>query len=280
MKTQSLKKYKDRLSKVNDQLCYYFFASEQARPAIDRLVASNPEDLVSASFPANVFGPRINIRNKLLPKFQSTATETLGGLALVSAVESLLSYSDEIQSFRAELIPTTADAIKHERSEDQLSLKLAHWGNAPHEALTKSLTYLRLRRNHIAHVNQEPHPSLRSLTKNYGIMLSTYWAQQPTNLPGLSFSSKNFSVNTDQEAFSLLNLCRIVMEKYDDLVCATIPQPHMESFALRNFIASNKNLRGRSLVDRYRKFSAHFRDNYGSQLAMTANDFDQAWVNA
>lgn len=280
MRTPSLKKYKARLASVNDQLCFHFFASEQARPAIDHSVVSNPDDLVSTSFPTNSFAPRIDIRNKLLPKFQKAATETLGGLALVSAVECLLSYSDEIQSLRAKLIPTTDDALKHEKAEEQLSIKLTNWGGAPHTALTKSFAYLRLRRNHIAHVNQEPHQSLKDVTKNYGSMLSTYWNQQPATLPGLSFTSQNFSVSTEQEAFSLLNLCRVVMEKYDDLVCSTIPQPNMESLALNDFISANKKLRGRLLNDRFRKFSAHFRDNYGSQLAMTLHDFDSASVNA
>jgi len=279
VKTQNLKRHKDRLARVNDQLCYHFFAAEQAKPAIHELIASKPDDLVSQSFPENSFSPRINIRNKFLPQFQQFATETLGGIALVSAVECLLSYSDEIQSLRAALIPSAADAIEHEKAEEQLSLKLTAWGSAPSIALTMSLAYLRLRRNHIAHVNQEPHPSLRSVTKNYGKLLSTYWAQQPTKLPGISFSSLVFSAGTEQEAFSLLNLCRVVMEKYDALVCSTLPQPRVEAFALQNFLGTNKDLRGRPLADRYRKFAAYFHDNFGSPLAMTTNEFDRAWVN-
>lgn len=280
MRTSGLKRYKARLAEVNDQLCFHFFASEQARPAIDQSVASHPDSLVTASFPTNAFAPRIDIRNKLLPKFQKSATETLGGIALVSAVECLLSYSDEIQSLRSEIIPTTYDALTHKKEEEQLSAKLTSWGAAPPTALTKSFAYLRLRRNHIAHANQEPHQSLKEITKNYGSMLTTYWSQQPTTLPALSFTGQNFSVSTEQEAFSLLNLCRVVMDKYDDLLCQTIPQSDMEAFALSKFISSNKKIRGRSLKDRHRKFTKHFKENYGAQLAMTAPDFDLAWANA
>jgi hypothetical protein len=280
VRTADLKRYKARLAEVNDQLCFHFFASEQARPAIDQSIASHPESLVTASFPTNSFAPRIDIRNKFLPKFQKSATETLGGIALVSAVECLLSYGDKIQSLRSEIIPTTYDALKHEKEEEQLSAKLTGWGAAPPTALTKSFAYLRLRRNHIAHANQEPHQSLKEITKNYGSMLTTYWSQQPARLPGISFTGQNFSVSTEQEAFSLLNLCRVVMEKYDDLLCLTIPQSQMEAFALSKFISSHKILRGRSLNDRHRKFAKHFKDNYGAQLVMTAPDFDCAWVNA
>ena len=196
MRTQSLKKFKGRLARVNDQLCYHFFASAQARPTIDQLVVASPEALVSASFPENSFGPRIDIRNKLLPRFQRAATETLGGLALVSAVECILSYCDEIQTLRAQLTPSPGDSIKDEKAEEQLALKLTAWGSPPNIALTKSLAYLRLRRNQIAHVNTEPHPSLTSVTKNYGRVLSTYWAKQPTALKELSFTSQDFSVST------------------------------------------------------------------------------------
>jgi hypothetical protein len=249
-------------------------------PAIDHSVTSTPDDLVSVSFSTNSFAPRINILNKNLPNFQKSATETLGGIALVSAVECVLSYSDEIQSLRAKLIPSVDDALRHEKAEEQLSAKLTNWGSAPPPALTKTFAYLRLRRNHIAHANQSPHQSLKEITKNYGTMISSYWNQQPTSLPGLSFASQTYSVNTEQEAFSLLNLCRVVMEKYDALLCSTIPQAHMESFALNHFISSNRKLRGRSLTDRYRKFSTHFRESYGTRLAMTAADFDAAWLNA
>lgn len=280
MRTADLKRYKGRLAEVNDQLCFHFFASEQARPAINQVVASHPDSLVTASFPGNSFAPRIDIRNKLLPNFQKSAAETLGGVALVFAVECLLAYSDEIQSLRSEVIPTTYDALTHKKEEEQLSAKLTSWGAAPPTVLTKSFAYLRLRRNHIAHANQEPHQSLKELTKNYGSMLATYWSQQPTKLPSLSFTGQNFSVSNEQEAFSLLNLCRVVMERYDDLLCQTIPQSHMESFALRKFILSNKALRGRSLNDRHRKFTKYFKNNYGVQLAMTAPEFDCAWVNA
>ena len=280
MRTRNLRKFKDRLAEVNDQLCYHFFASEQARPTIDPHVAASPEGFVSNTFPTNSFGPRIDIRNKFLPKFQKAATKTLGGLVLISAVEYILAYIDEIQSLRAELTPTSADALTHDKVEEQISLKLASWGFAPHTAPTRSLTYLRLRRNHIAHVNHEPHPSLKAVTKNYGGLLSNYWAQHPTTLPGLSFTSQDFSVSTEQEAFSLLNLCRVTMEKYDTLFCSTLSQPHLETFALHYFASTNMSVRGRSLADRYRKFSSYFRSNYGTQLAMTANEFELAWVNA
>lgn len=280
MKTPSLRKHKARLAAVNDQLCYHFFASEQARPAIDRFVASNPEDLVGASFPANPFGPRIDIRNKRLPDFQKKATSTLGGLALVSAVECLISYSDDIQSFRCLLTPSPADNLNHEKAEEQFSLKLTSWGSPPLASLTNSFAYLRLRRNHIAHVNDEPHPSLKSIIKNSGSSLSKFWSQQPTSLPGLFFTSHDFIVTSEQQAFSLLNLCRVVMEKYDALLCSTLSQPHLEAYALEKFIASNKRLRGRSLADRHRKFCVYLRENYDVQLAMNANTFDTAWANA
>ncbi|MGE8228938.1 hypothetical protein [Stenotrophomonas hibiscicola] len=280
MQTAGLRGCKATLAKVNDQLCFHFFAAQQAGPAINQVLAEHPDRFVTESFPGNSFAPRINIRNKILPDFQKSATETLGGVALVFATECLLSYCDEIQSLRSEVVPTIHDVITHKKQEEQLSEKLTHWGAPPPVALTKSFAYLRLRRNHIAHANQDPHQSLKELTKNYGNMLSTYWGQQPTKLPGLSFASQDFSVGSEQEAFSLLNLCRVVMEKYDDLLCQTIPQSAMETFALRCFILSNKHLRGRSLSDRHRKFAYHFKLNFGVDLAMTEAEFDCAWANA
>lgn len=280
MQTAGLRGYKAALAKVNDQLCFHFFAAQQTGPAISQAAAEHPDRFVTESFPENSFSPRINIRNNSLPEFQKSAMETLGGVALVFATECLLSYSDEIQSLRSEVVPTIHDAITRRKQEEQLSEKLTHWGAPPPAALTKSFAYLRLRRNHIAHANQDPNQSLKELTKNYGSMLAAYWGRQPTKLPGLSFTSQDFSVRSAQEAFSLLNLCRVVMEKYDDLLCQTIPQSDMESSALRSFIQSNKHLRGRSLSDRHRKFAYQFKLSFGVDLAMTEPEFDRAWANA
>lgn len=278
MRTKFLNRFKKRLASVNNQLCYHFFASEQARPGIDEAASLQPEKNVSASFPENSFSSRIDIRNRLLPGFHKVATETLGGIALVSGVECVLSHLDEIQDFRAELAPTIVDTFKHDKAEEKISHKLASWGAPPSLELTKTLAYLRLRRNHIAHANQDPHPSLKAVTAQYGNLLTNYWAQQPASLPDLQFTSKNYLVRTEKEAFSLINICRIVMEEYDGILCSTIPQSTFEAFELKKFITANKAIRGHKIETRLRKFSAQFRQNYGTEVTMTCDELSRAWA--
>jgi hypothetical protein len=233
--------------------------------------------MVSATFPANPFAARIDVRNQFLPKFQKSATETLGGIALVSAVECVISYLDEIQFQRAEIIPSAFDTFKDEKAEEKISHKLTGWGAKPNLELTKTLAYLRLRRNHIAHANDDPHASLKAVTANYGNLLANHWAKQPSVLSDLQFTSQNYLVSTEKEAFSIINLCRIVMESYDQLLVSTIPQRNLEEFELKRFMASNKAIAGHKIEARFRKFSAQFRQNYGASVVMTIDEVGLVW---
>jgi hypothetical protein len=274
LRTNKLKTYRQRLAETNDQLCYSYFSHEHLIASIQSIITTNPTQLTSVSFPDNQFAPRINVRNSDLKLFSDKAFFTLGHLTLVTSVEYLLSYLGEIESFRSSILPTQADTIEHEQPEEQLSQKLIAWRSPAPEPIIKTIAYLRLRRNHIAHANEEPHRSLKSLVKDHAHKLTTFWANQPTKLPGLSFRATNFSEFGEQESFSLINLCRATMEIVDDIFCSTIPSHVMENFAANEFARQNRALKGRAPQDRCRKFAAYFRDQYEGTSIMDPSALD------
>jgi len=231
-------------------------------------------ELVGTSFPDNPFAPRINVPNSDLASFGSKALVTLGKLTVVVAVEYLLYYLQELEEFRAHLIPEDAETPKHDQPEEQFAQNLIRRGCSAPKPLIRTITYLRLRRNHIAHANDSPHQSLRTVVKDHAHQIAKFWNGQPTKLPGLSFSSMQFSEVDEAQAFSLVNLCRVIAEEIDPIFCRTIPEQVMERYAAANFAGNNRSLKGRTSRDRQRKFIAHFRNQYGGISTLGSAELD------
>lgn len=267
MKSKVLRKFESKLEDMNDQLCYFLFSDIEVNNIFSGLEPDASGSFTTEVYPENDFSERLHIKIEALPTFRTKAFHTLVSMSVIASVEYLLSYIEEIEELRANITPSVHDDIKDEKPEEQLNLKLSHWlGKAPESALIKTMAYLRLRRNHIAHVREEMSDGYRSLIKNDSNHLNTYWAKQPTKLSGFDFSKKTYDEFEVNDVFALINLSRVCMREIDSLMLSTISEESIASYELPSFLA-NKKLNGLTVEVKSRKFAAFLQHQYGQKIS-------------
>jgi hypothetical protein len=218
-------------------------------------------------YPNNEFSERLHVKIEALPEFRTRAFHSLVSMSVIASVEYLLSYIEEIEEFRANVIPSAHDDVTNEKPEEQLRLKLNSWlGEDPESAIIKTMAYLRLRRNHIAHVREKMSDGYSSLVKNDSNYLNNYWSKQPTELNGFDFSKMTFSEFEVNEIFALINLSRVCMRKVDSLMLSTIPEESIANYELPDFL-DNKKLNGLTVDVKSRKFNAFLKHQYGKKMS-------------
>lgn len=266
MKSQVLRKFESKLEDMNDQLCYFLFSDVEVNNIFSELGRGVSGTYTTEVYPDNEFSERLHVKIETLPEFRAKAFHTLVSMSVIASVEYLLSYIEEIEEFRANVIPSVHDDITDKKPEEQLSLKLSNWlGENPESAIIKTMAYLRLRRNHIAHVREEMSDGYHSLVKNDANHLNAYWSKQSTELNGFDFSRKSFSEFEVNEVFALINLSRVCMRKIDSLMLSTIPEESIANYELPNFL-SNKKLNGLTVDVKSRKFNAFLQHQYGKKM--------------
>jgi hypothetical protein len=273
MTTPLYRLYRAKIAEINDQLCYSYFSDAQAHHALERASVEEPAQLTTTTFPDNPIAPRIRIRNGALPAFRARAIATMAGMAFMTATEHMLRYMSEIQTFRDELSPLTLDLDKDTPPEDGLGIRMRAWGHSIDDPLVKTIRYLRLRRNQIAHANEAPHQAFLTSIRNDGRFLQKYWDAQPTKLPGLNFSQKEASSFTMPESLSLLNLCYACLRRVDDAIIRSIPIPMLEAQQINRFIEYNKKLNGHTVEMRYSRFKKRFEQSFGLSLQCDLESF-------
>jgi hypothetical protein len=267
MKSQVLRKFESKLEDMNDQLCYFLFSDIEVNNIFSELDHDISDSYTTEVYPENKFSERLHIKIEALPAFRTKAFHTLVSMSVIASVEYLLSYIEEVESFRAKIIPSVHDEITDKKPEEQLNLKLSHWlGKDPESAIIKTISYLRLRRNHIAHVREEMSDGYRSLIKNNSNHLNSYWAKQSTKLNGFDFSKKTYDEFEVNDVFALINLSRVCMREIDSLVLSTISEESIAGYELPNFLA-NKKLNGLTVEVKSRKFAAFLQHQYSQKIA-------------
>jgi hypothetical protein len=187
-------------------------------------------------------------------------------MSVIASVEYLLSFIEELEEFRSKVIPSEQDEIKDNKPEEQLKLKLAKWlGHEPESAVIKTIKYLRLRRNHIAHVREDLSEGYGSLIKNHSSQLNSYWSKQPAELNGFDFAKKSYAEFEINEVFALINLSRICMRKIDSTVLSSITEEAILDYELPKFL-ENKKLNGLTEDVKSRKFSTFLQHQYGKKM--------------
>lgn len=267
MKSQVLRKFEAKLEEMNDQLCYFLFSDVEVENVFSKLSHELASTYTTEVFSENEFSERLHIKIEALPAFRTKAFHTLVSMSVIASVEYLLSYIEEIEEFRASVETSIHDAITDKKPEEQLKQKLSHWlGEVPESAIIKTIAYLRLRRNHIAHVREDMSEGYRSLIKNDSNHLNNYWAKQATELNGFDFSLQSYAEFEVNEVFALINLSRVCMRKIDSMMLSTISDESIAIYELPNFLA-NKRLNGLTVDVKSRKFTAYLQHQYGKRMS-------------
>ena len=267
MKSQILRKFESKLEEINDQFCYFLFSDVEISNIFLELAPDISNSFTTEVFPKNEFSNRLNVEINALSEFRNKSFHTLVSMNVIASVEYLLSFIDEIESFRSEIMFSGEPEINSNITEEQLEIKLTNWlGRKPESAIIKTIKYLRLRRNHIAHVRKDLSKEYYSLIKNDSNHLNTYWSKQSTKLNGFDFSKEScleFDVN---EVFALINLSRICMREVDATILSTIPKEAIVKYELLRFLENKKN-KGLELDTQSRKLNVFLRNKYGEEIS-------------
>ena len=165
------------------------------------------------------------------------------------------------------------------KPEVQLENKLVSWvKSAEITGLIKTIQYLRLRRNHIAHVRDSLHDDLKHVIKNDSNYLNKYWGRKRTKIYNFDFSKERISNFDDQEIFAIVNLCLVCMRIIDELVLSSIDVPDIVKYEMTNFdeLRIEPSL---SLSKKVKKFNGYLLRKYG-QISVSEKDYILYSTNA
>lgn len=267
LKSQILKRFESKLEEMNDQFCYFLFSDVEVNNIFLELTNDVLESYTTEVFFENKFSERLHIKINALTEFRNKSFHTLVGMSVIASVEYLLTFIEEIEKFRSQVLPSANDEMKNERPEEQLKLKLTIWlGSEPESAIIKTIKYLRLRRNHIAHVREDLSEGYQSLIKNHSNHLNVYWSKQTTELNGFDFAKESYAEFEIDEVFALINLSRVCMREIDSMILSTISEEAIANHELLSFI-KNKKLNGIKIDRKSRKFSSFLQHKYGKRIS-------------
>lgn len=267
MKSHILRKFESKLEEMNDQLCYFLFSDVEVSNVFSEITFNVSGSFTTEVFVDNKFSKRLNIKVDALAELRNKAFHSLVSMSVIASVEYLLSFIEEIEVFCSQVIPSEFDSIKCKEPEEQLKVNLNSWlGSEPKSEIIKTIKYLRLRRNHIAHVRESLSEGYNSLIKNDSNHLNNYWSKQTTELKDFDFAKKNYAEFEIDEVFALINLSRICMREIDSSILLSIPEEAIANYELPYFL-ENKKLNGLELDRKSRKFSAFLMHKYGKKIS-------------
>lgn len=222
-KTPIRAKFVSRLERINDQLCFAAFGRHELGALFALHVESSPEDYSTQVFPANPYAGRIYRKMKDIPSFAAVSDEIELQMVVISGGEHALAYIVEIEKFRSKLLPSPADAIARDAPEDQIFDKMSQWAGAlPPRGDYRTLGFLRLLRNHYAHVNEAPSPAFAAYLAQHAHHLQSFWNNGVTHLGNFRFRTLIDAPLTAEDAFAIMNLLRVVIEHVDASFAATL----------------------------------------------------------
>lgn len=154
------------------------------------MIAAQPSQYTTDVFKANPYAQRIYRPLHDLPSFLNGNEQVALRMSVIAGVEHCLAYLQDIQLFRGSLISSPQDAIKDDAEEEQLRRKIEGWaGRVPQPGHFRTLTYLRLLRNHYAHANDILHSAFKSFIRANGTILNRFWANGITDVGELDFKT-------------------------------------------------------------------------------------------
>lgn len=232
-KTPIRTKFIRKLIQVNDQLCFAAFGRHELGRTLGALVSASPKKFTTVAFPDNPYAKRIFRQMADMPDFATKSEQTELQMGVIAGVEYALAYLDEIEAFRSSAKPSDADLISADAPEDQLFAKMTRWlGREPEKGPYRSFGYLRLLRNHYAHVNDDPSPAFASYVAKHAHHLQLYWDNGITDLGAVSFRSLPQDLLTAEYAFAIMNLLRVSVEKIDRDFASTLELDDVLNFVV------------------------------------------------
>jgi hypothetical protein len=217
-RTFFLKDHIDKIDMLNDQLWYYLLATEELNNKLLNFSALAKENYVEDLFNNNIYRKRIHVKVSSLPDHQKENKNLTFGAYFATCYEIGSKYIrrafDVLIDFNR-LTNYSWDSGKG--PEKNLELLFARSGlTTPNNNHIETLTYLRLRRNHYTHINENIAPTLQGIITSSATRLNSFW-HRPQNAVNVDFSRtliRNFLQDETMQLIKVLRICIVEIDKH------------------------------------------------------------------
>lgn len=125
--------------------------------------------------------------------------------------------------------------------------------------LIKTLTYMRLRRNHFTHLNTSLSNKMQLIITNEGSALNYFWGKSINSLDFTNHSIENYSI---EETIELLKLLRLIVEKVDEHLSNNLDTDKIISFINSEYFHGKINILNKHI--RVRKIKSILNAKFGA----------------
>lgn len=274
MKTPIQKPYIEKLSNLNDQLCFYQFNREELKQKLSNFSESANPLFTTDLFKNNEYAKKIHVTFEKLPEFQEL-NETLNFGAYFSfSYEFLSSYIDDaiILIDRINGVSLTANEQKKE-PEKRLRKAIEKCSlGTPNQELFDTIAYCRLRRNYFTHVLETLNTKFLEIVNVNGSGLNSYWSSARTEL---DFTQQNVDEFNENETIDLLKIIRIILKEVDEFIGGILNKVGVAEYVTSEiYLPKPTRINAEIIKQRKRKVSAVAKQRF--EITLTDTEMDNA----
>ena len=274
MKTPIQKPYIDKLSNLNDQLCFYQFNREEFKQKLSNFSKTANPLFTTDLFKNNEYAKKIHVTFEKLPEFQEL-NETLNFGAYFSfSYEFLSSYIDDVIILIAEINGVTL-TVSQQKKEPENRLKEAIVKcslGTPNQELFDTIAYFRLRRNYFTHILDTLNSKFLNIVNVKGPGLNTYWSSARTEL---DFTQQNVDEFSENETIDLLKIIKIVLREIDEFIGSILNKEGVADYVTSEiYLHKPTKINGEIIAQRKKKVVAVAKQQF--EITLTDAEMDNA----
>lgn len=274
MKTPIQKPYIDKLSNLNDQLCFYQFNREELKQKLSNFSKTANPLFTTDLFKNNQYAKKIHVTFEKLPEFLAQ-NETLNFGAYFSfSYEFLSSYIDDIIVLIARIngVSLTVNEQKKE-PEKRLKKTIEKCSlGTPNQELFDTIAYFRLRRNYFTHILDTLNSKFLDIVNVKGDGLNKYWSSARTELDFTQHKVDEFKEN---ETIELLKIIKIVLKEVDEFIGGILNNEGIAEYITSEIYRSKPTrINTEIIAKRKRKVSAVAKQQF--EIILTDAEMDNA----
>ena len=263
-KTPLRKPFLKTLEGLNDQLCYFLFSSHEFSSRLGRFSDAAKQLYTTDLYAKNPYSRSIHVRVAKLDAFVDEIERSTLATYVSATYEAVSQYISDVGTL---LTTTNAPTFKMLTQkglgpEDNLQRSLIKAGYASLHVLdVATLTYFRLRRNHIIHRASKTTPKLRQFITNAGGLLNKYWAG---TVAQLDFSDTDILRFEERTCIDALKVLRIVLLRIDAHVSGLVDIGSLADVTAEQLFGSKRQKINADVVrSRSKTLETKIRSEYG-----------------
>ncbi|WP_259070337.1 hypothetical protein HDF24_14660 [Mucilaginibacter sp. X4EP1] len=253
IKTEYQAPYLKRIDALNDQLWYFLFTSEELNRKLSSFSNKAKEAYTTDLFHDNQFSQRLYVKAIDLQAHQDQNKLITFGAYLSTCYEITTNYIKDIFDKLKTINGLTYVWSDTEPEKKLKSLYTTSGLVFTPEYLLKTLTYIRLRRNHFTHLILTPNSKLTGFISANGNALNAQWRTTGV-VSSIDFTSTtNVAEFQQDEAIELIKLIRICIIAIDQFVGSTLDKNGFITSIVKKEYGHLKTRRNSLIIDERKK---------------------------